>query len=96
MLEAKALIERWRVNYNTIRPHSALVYLSPAPETFPQHRPASAALKQSCAAGESSMNSLPHELVSFVGAGHTGKGQGQVCFWFLLHLRAVTCSIARL
>lgn len=24
MLEAKVLLERWRVNYNTIRPHSAL------------------------------------------------------------------------
>jgi putative transposase len=26
------LIERWRVEYNTIRPHSALGYRPPAPE----------------------------------------------------------------
>ena len=30
--EAQVLIERWRVNYNTIRPHSALGYRPPAPE----------------------------------------------------------------
>ncbi len=33
MLEAKVLIEHWRVNYNMIRPHSALGYRPPAPET---------------------------------------------------------------
>ena len=31
--EAKVLIERWRVHYNTIRPHSSLGYRPPAPET---------------------------------------------------------------
>lgn len=30
--EAKVLIERWRVEYNTVRPHSALGYKPPAPE----------------------------------------------------------------
>lgn len=30
--EAKILIERWRVHYNTIRPHSALESRSPAPQ----------------------------------------------------------------
>ena len=30
--EAKALIERWRQEYNTIRPHSSLGYRPPAPE----------------------------------------------------------------
>ena len=29
LLEAKVLIERWRVEYNTIRPHSALGYQAP-------------------------------------------------------------------
>lgn len=33
LLEAKVLIERWRQEYNTIRPHSALGYWPPAPET---------------------------------------------------------------
>ena len=31
--EAQVLIERWRHHYNTIRPHSALGYRPPAPET---------------------------------------------------------------
>jgi transposase InsO family protein len=33
-LEAKILIERWRRDYNTIRPHSALGYRPPAPEAI--------------------------------------------------------------
>ena len=32
LLEAKVLIERWRREYNTVRPHSALGYRPPAPE----------------------------------------------------------------
>ncbi|MEL6497615.1 MAG: IS3 family transposase [Planctomycetota bacterium] len=32
LLEAKVLIERWRVHYNTARPHSSLGYRPPAPE----------------------------------------------------------------
>ena len=32
LAEAKVLIERWRVHYNTARPHSSLGYRSPAPE----------------------------------------------------------------
>jgi transposase InsO family protein len=31
--EAQILIERWRQRYNRIRPHSALGYRPPAPET---------------------------------------------------------------
>ena len=31
--EAKVLIERWRRHYNQVRPHSALGYRPPAPET---------------------------------------------------------------
>jgi putative transposase len=34
LLEAKVIIERWRVHYNTIRPHSALNGRPPAPETL--------------------------------------------------------------
>lgn len=30
--EAQVLVERWRVEYNTVRPHSALGYRPPAPE----------------------------------------------------------------
>ena len=34
LLEAKILIERWRVEYNTFRPHSSLGYRPPAPEAW--------------------------------------------------------------
>lgn len=34
LLEAKVLIERWRVRYNTVRPHSSLGYRPPAPEAI--------------------------------------------------------------
>jgi transposase InsO family protein len=42
--EAKVLIERWRKEYNTIRPHSALGYRPPAPETVRPFSPGSAPL----------------------------------------------------
>ena len=32
--EAQILIERWRIEYNTIRPHSSLGYRPPAPESI--------------------------------------------------------------
>lgn len=32
--EAQVLVERWRVEYNTRRPHSSLGYRPPAPEAF--------------------------------------------------------------
>lgn len=40
--EAQILIEAWRKEYNTIRPHSSLGYRPPAPEArqaFPKHVP---------------------------------------------------------
>jgi len=47
LLEAKVLIERWRVEYNTVRPHSSLGYRPPAPEVWRvQLEPASATLQQ--------------------------------------------------
>ena len=36
--EAKVLIEQWRWHYNTVRPHSALGYRPPAPQTIVPHR----------------------------------------------------------
>lgn len=33
MKELRVLAERWRVHYNTVRPHSSLGYRPPAPET---------------------------------------------------------------
>ena len=32
--EAQILIEQWRIHYNTVRPHSALGYRPPAPESI--------------------------------------------------------------
>lgn len=39
--EARILIERWRIHHNTVRPHSALSYRPPAPESIVPmgHRP---------------------------------------------------------
>ena len=34
LAEAKILIERWRREYHTVRPHSALGYRPPAPEAI--------------------------------------------------------------
>jgi len=45
LLEAKVLIERWREQYNTVRPHSALGYRPPAPEAFLSCSPASTTLQ---------------------------------------------------
>jgi transposase InsO family protein len=49
LLEARVLIERWREHYNTVRPHSALGYRPPAPETVaagPPSAPLRAALQR--------------------------------------------------
>jgi len=37
--EAEILIEQWRVEYNTIRPHSALGYRPPAPKAAIEIQP---------------------------------------------------------
>jgi transposase InsO family protein len=34
LLEAQILVERWKHEYNTFRPHSALGYRPPAPEAI--------------------------------------------------------------
>jgi transposase InsO family protein len=34
MKEIRVLAERWRVHYNTVRPHSSLGYRPPAPEVW--------------------------------------------------------------
>jgi transposase InsO family protein len=50
LLEAKGLIERWRIEYNTIRPHSSLGYRPPAPEAIKRW-------------SESARRSLPTEIL---------------------------------
>jgi hypothetical protein len=37
--EARIVIESWRKDYNTKRPHSPLGYRPPAPESFTPQRP---------------------------------------------------------
>ena len=44
--EARVLIETWRHHYNTQRPHSALGYKPPAPETRGEGRPDPASVTQ--------------------------------------------------
>ena len=39
LAEAQAVIEAWRREYDTIRPHSSLEYRPPAPYTIPGPRP---------------------------------------------------------
>jgi hypothetical protein len=34
MKELRVLAERWRIHYNTVRPHSSLGYIPPAPEAW--------------------------------------------------------------
>jgi putative transposase len=34
MKEIRVLAERWRIHYNTVRPHSSLGYKPPAPEAW--------------------------------------------------------------
>ena len=67
LLEAKVLIERWRREYNTIRPHSALGYVPPAPEAkMPRNTGGKTAprIPRKCAAA------LTQTLVPEPGAGH--------------------------
>jgi putative transposase len=45
LTEAKVLIERWRHEYNTFRPHSSLGYRPPAPESTQWPPPASASIQ---------------------------------------------------
>ncbi len=51
LTEAKVLIERWRQEYNTFRPHSSLGYRPPAPEAIEWRPPASASLHLETAFG---------------------------------------------
>ena len=46
LYEAKVLIERWRVQYNTVRPHSSLGYRPPTPAAWLVEEPGSATLHQ--------------------------------------------------
>jgi putative transposase len=58
LLEAKVLIERWRCEYNTIRPHSSLGYRPPAPESIQPWSAASATLQLQTKAEEKKQETL--------------------------------------
>ena len=58
LLEAKVLIERWRQEYNTIRPHSSLGYRPPAPEATQPWSAASATLQLQTTAEEQKQKNL--------------------------------------
>lgn len=52
LLEAKVLIERWRMEYNQVRPHSSLGYRPPAPEAVEPFPLGSATLRLPETAGQ--------------------------------------------
>jgi len=56
--EAKVLVERWRLHYNTVRPHSSLGYRPPAPEAIQPWSPGSAALRLPTTAATADTNGL--------------------------------------
>jgi transposase InsO family protein len=51
LTKARVLIERWRQEYNTFRPHSSLGHRAPAPEAIPWPPTASASLQPEDAFG---------------------------------------------
>ena len=63
------LIERWGVEYNTLRPHSALGYRPPAPEAWRPLEATSATLQRLPTARAPIMETLTQQLVPSVGAG---------------------------
>lgn len=73
LLEAKVLTERWRTDYNDVRPHSALDYYPPVPQVrVPWPVNVRIAAKNMAFA-------LTSHVVPFMGAGHLhaiicGKG----------------------
>ena len=52
LLEAQVLVARWRIHYNTVRPHSALNYRPPAPEAVQPWAPGFATLRLSARAAQ--------------------------------------------
>ena len=65
--EAKVWVERWRRDYNQIRPHSALAYRPPAPEA---KLPRSLALDPIPWSGLQRVPGLTLRVVPLVGQGH--------------------------
>jgi putative transposase len=60
LLEARVIIEAWRRHYNTVRPHSALGYRPPAPETILPGRPIWPALLMGSGQIGRDQRSTPH------------------------------------
>src|SRR3954462_14364933 len=75
LLEAKVLIERWRVGYNTVRPQSSLGYRPPAPEAIVPWTTAIGALLLGPAPLAEAVGALSSPVPSSAGAGHEVQGQ---------------------
>jgi transposase InsO family protein len=58
LLEAKVLVERWRRQYNTVRPHSSLGYQPPAPESIQPLSLASATPQRAKGAGQEKLQTI--------------------------------------
>ncbi len=77
--EAQVLIEAWRRHYNRIRPHSALGYRPPAPETVPRARSQSGSGPGPAAmAHKNSPRITRWGLVISMGAGQTARASNPV------------------
>lgn len=68
LYKAKVLIERWRMQYNTVRPHSSLGYRPPAPAAWLVEEPGSATLRPALQPQNTYLG-LTSQLVLTVGAG---------------------------
>ena len=76
--ETKKIMEGWRLEYNTFRPHSSLGYHPPAPEAVPVKVAKPAA-------------TLSHVLVQLSGAGQVDKNQALSCERALKEKEVLLC-----
>jgi len=65
LLQARVLIECWRREYNTVRPHSSLGYRPPAPETILSRPPVTAPRRLASTSGLEFDQRLNQNVVSF-------------------------------
>jgi hypothetical protein len=72
LLEAKVLIEPWRILSSTVRPHSSLGYLPPAPRAIVTLTPALGASLFGPASMTEGVGALTWRVASPTGSGQSG------------------------
>jgi putative transposase len=73
LLEARVLIERWRVRSNTVRPHRSLGYRPPAPEAIVPWTSALGASFLGPTSMAGAVAALTWSVAQSAGAGHTSE-----------------------